>query len=64
VPAGFALRLLPGYGRGSRFYTVRRGDTLSSIAARHGMTVTELASLNGLRNTNHITIGQRLRLAR
>jgi len=48
----------------SRFYTVRRGDTLSSIAARHGMTVTELASLNGLRNTNHITIGQRLRLAR
>jgi membrane-bound lytic murein transglycosylase D len=48
----------------SRFYTVRRGDTLSSIAARHGMTVTELASLNGLTNRNHIRVGQRLRLAR
>lgn len=48
----------------ARTYTVRRGDTLSSIAARHGITVRELASLNGLSNTNHIRIGQRLRLAR
>jgi len=48
----------------SRFYTVRRGDTLSSIASRHGLTVSELASINGLRNTNVIRVGQRLRLSR
>ncbi len=53
-----------GGGSGERFYTVRRGDTLSSIAARHGMSVTELASLNGLRNRNQIRVGQRLRLSR
>jgi membrane-bound lytic murein transglycosylase D len=92
VPAGFVLRVPPGYGREApmqlasavagrsglrtrsgetgddaaraRFYTVRRGDTLSSIAARHGMSVSELAALNDLRNSNHIRVGQRLRLAR
>jgi membrane-bound lytic murein transglycosylase D len=93
VPAGFVLRVPPGYGREApmrlasaaaatsgrrtrsmddvagetpraRFYTVRRGDTLSSIATRHGMSVSELASLNGLRNANQIRVGQRLKVSR
>jgi peptidoglycan lytic transglycosylase D len=45
-----------------RIYTVRSGDTLFSIAQRHGVTVTELAELNGLHDRHHLSIGQRLRL--
>ncbi len=43
-------------------YVVRRGDRLSSIAARYGTTVSYLASLNGLRNPNFIWVGQRLKV--
>ena len=41
-------------------YTVRRGDTLASIAARHGTTVNALVKANGLANPNRIYPGQRL----
>jgi LysM repeat protein len=41
-------------------YVVSRGDTLRTIAARYGTTVSYLASLNGLRNPNFIWVGQRL----
>jgi|GEM_PF-5180195 len=43
-------------------YTVRAGDTLSSIAARHRTTVAALASLNGIKNINLVFVGQRLRI--
>lgn len=48
----------------AEFYTVQRGDTLKSIAARHGTTVNEIAALNGLKNRNLIRVGQRLRVSR
>lgn len=48
---------------GPRYYVVQRGDTLSSIAARHGTTVTELVRLNDLEDRNTIRIGQRLRVS-
>ncbi|GGK69457.1 lytic transglycosylase domain-containing protein [Ornithinimicrobium pekingense] len=38
--------------------TVRQGDTLSHLAARHGTTVSALASANGLRDTRLIYPGQ------
>ncbi len=41
-------------------YVVRRGDSLSKIAARFSMSVTELKRINGLRS-NHIYPGQKLR---
>jgi LysM repeat protein len=41
-------------------YTVRPGDTLSSIAARHGTTVNAILGANGLANANYIYAGQRL----
>ena len=44
-------------------YTVRRGDTLSSIAARHDVTVAELKRWNGLRS-NAIKAGARLTINR
>lgn len=43
-------------------YTVRSGDTLSSIAARFGTSYQALASLNGLSNPNLIYVGQTLRV--
>ncbi len=46
-------------GTGST-YTVRPGDTLSAIAARHGTTVRALVAANGLANPNILYAGQRL----
>ncbi len=43
-------------------YTVRSGDTLSSIASRFDTSVQELVSLNSIRNPNQIYPGQVLRL--
>ena len=43
-------------------YIVQRGDTLSEIAQRFGTTVARLASLNNIRNTDRIYIGQVLSL--
>jgi membrane-bound lytic murein transglycosylase D len=41
-------------------YHVRRGDTISRIAARFGLTESSLVALNGLRNRHQIAVGQRL----
>jgi len=49
-------------GTGYTTYTVVRGDTLSSIAARFNTTVAVLAQLNGLVNPNLIYAGQQLRV--
>ena len=46
-----------------RTYTVRRGDSLSRIAARAGVSVSQLVALNTLKNQHHIRVGQKLRLA-
>jgi membrane-bound lytic murein transglycosylase D len=44
-------------------YTVRRGDTLSQIARRHGVTINQLRQWNNIRGTT-IRIGQRLTIHR
>ncbi len=41
-------------------YVVRSGDTLSSIAARFGTSVSHLQAVNGISNANMIFAGQRL----
>ena len=41
-------------------YSVAPGDTLASIARRHGTTVDALASINNLENRNSLRVGQRL----
>jgi membrane-bound lytic murein transglycosylase D len=43
-------------------YVVRTGDTLARIARRYGVSMRELAALNGLDDPNLIRPGQRLRL--
>jgi len=46
----------------SQTYVVKRGDTLTSIAARYGTTVTAIANANNIRNRNVVVIGRRLTL--
>jgi len=41
-------------------YTVQAGDTLYSIARRHGASAQALAALNGLSSTGVVKVGQRL----
>lgn len=43
-------------------YTVRKGDTLSSIARSYGMSATRLRKLNGLSSSDKIQAGQVLKL--
>ena len=49
---------------GNGYYTVRRGDTLSEIAKRNGLSSGDLMRLNGLTNANFVWVGQQLRLTR
>jgi lipoprotein-anchoring transpeptidase ErfK/SrfK len=44
----------------STVYVVQRGDTLSRIAGRYGVSTGALAAANGIRNANLIYTGQRL----
>ena len=44
------------------FYTVRRGDTLYSIALDHGVDYRELAQWNGIDNPAAVQAGQQLRV--
>jgi len=51
----------PAYADGG-IYVVRPGDTLTGIAARYGLTATQLATANGLRWNAWVYVGQRLRI--
>jgi LysM repeat protein len=44
----------------STIYIVQRGDILSAIANRFGVTVQAIVAANGLKDPNHIEPGQRL----
>lgn len=43
-------------------YSVKGGDTLTSIANQYGLTVNELAQKNKLDNINFLSVGQQLKL--
>jgi len=46
----------------SGVYVVQPGDTLTRIAARHGVGLSSLAQANGLRTYSWVYVGQRLRI--
>jgi LysM repeat protein len=50
----------PVYAQSAGIYIVQPGDTLLKIAARHGVSVSQLAQANGLRWDAWIYAGQRL----
>ena len=41
-------------------YIVKKGDTLSSIAAAHGVTVSDIVTTNGISASNELYVGQKL----
>lgn len=43
-------------------YTVKKGDTLSAIAAKYKTTVAKLVSLNGIKDANKIYVGQKIKI--
>jgi lipoprotein NlpD len=69
--AAAEARLPPAPGRAApaeadwrpRSYTVKKGDTLYSIALEHGVEYRELAAWNNIENPSRIRIGQQLRLS-
>jgi membrane-bound lytic murein transglycosylase D len=60
-----AAALVDGRGRPGRphLQIVRRGDSLWTIARRHGMSVNTLALMNGMHPGDPLRAGQRIRLS-
>lgn len=44
-------------------YTIRRGDTLASIAKKHGLDAKDLARWNAIDDPRRLQIGQKIRLS-
>jgi len=63
VSARAAAAAVASTAEPGRVHVVKRGDSLSTIAARSGVSERELMRINGLRNPNYIFEGQRLRLS-
>ena len=51
-----------GTASSSAYYRVNKGETLFSIAKRHGQQVDDLVAWNNLNNPNDISVGQSLRV--
>lgn len=69
VPAGrgqtffAAYQAMPATERTAKLasvHTVRRGETLATIASKYGMSVGELRATNNIRNPNRLSIGTEL----
>jgi len=63
LDAGYLELYRPAPGA-LRVHTVARGETLSEIAGRYGVTVSRLAQENRIANVNVVRAGQRLTIPR
>lgn len=52
----------PSSGTKTITYTVKKGDTLSGIAAKYGTTYQKIAKENGISDPNYIRVGQKLKI--
>lgn len=46
----------------SQYYTIKKGDTLGSIARKHRTTVKKLCQLNGLKENSTLKVGRKIRV--
>ena len=60
LPGPGAVARAGGTGPSRRTYTVRPGDTLGAVAARHGTSVAALARANAIRDPDVLRVGRRL----
>lgn len=51
-----------GAAQGVTVYTVKKGDTLSQIAAKYGTTYQAIAAYNRIKNPNAIRVGQKIKI--
>jgi LysM repeat protein len=58
IPVAVAIPSEDRKGSGSKTYTVKSGDTLTSIAIKHATTVAAIASANNITNINNLSVGQ------
>ena len=47
---------------GVQYYTIQRGDTLSTIAKKYSTTVEKLCRWNNISNPNYIVLNKRIRV--
>lgn len=45
-----------------QYHTVAKGDTISAISRRYGVSVKYICDMNGLQNPDRLSIGQRLKI--
>src|SRR5438445_10541024 len=57
-----ALLCLLAAGQAAASYRLRAGDTLSGVAARHHVTVADLAAANAIRDPNRVQAGATVRI--
>ncbi|MGB1022149.1 MAG: LysM peptidoglycan-binding domain-containing protein, partial [Synechococcus sp.] len=63
IEAGSRLEVPgPQVNAGPGRHRVQPGDTLDDIAARYRVSSRDLMLVNGLRNANHVEVGQTLKL--
>ena len=62
VAAALTLSALMPLQAGAASITVKPGDTISGLADRYGVSVNSLLKANGIRDSNHVEVGQTLRL--
>ncbi len=46
----------------TKIYTVQKGDSLSKIAHKYGVSAAVIAKLNSIKNSNSIRVGQKLKI--
>ena len=63
APATAAASAMSASALGARYHTVKKGDTLYSIALEYGQDPKQVAVWNALDNTSRIRIGQQLRVS-
>lgn len=65
-PTKIKAKGLNGYGKSATlseiWYTVKKGDTLTSIARKYETSIAALIQLNNIKDANLINVGQKLRI--